>query len=157
MSVPESELRSKLRILISSFDHHLIRMLAGALKSADPFMRKRAAAILISWGTREAIELLYSHASKYDVPSATVDCPTGIRSGCGVICCRVMFARITPEDLADGIEEHPGMPGFARITPQGCYALEQETNRCMIWEKRPLTCRIFNCKTDPRFAHLMKW
>jgi len=155
MSASEDETR--LIALNTSLNHHMIRVLAGALKSADPLMRKRAAAILVNWGTPQAVELLYSHASKYDVPAAKVDCETGMRSGCGVICCRVMFARITPEDIAEGIEEHPGMPGFARVTPGGCYALEQETNRCTIWEKRPLTCRIFNCKTDPRFAHKMKW
>jgi hypothetical protein len=157
MSASENATKLKLRNLVASLDHHMIRILAGALKNADPLVRKRAVAILVSWGTHEAVELLYSHASKYDVPAAKVDCATGMRSGCGVFCCRVMFARITPEDIADGIEEHPGMAGFARVTPQGCYALEQETNRCTIWEKRPLTCRIFNCKTDPRFAHLMKW
>ena len=146
-----------MRDLIVSLDHQIVSRLPEALKSADRTIRQRAAAILVSWGTRDAIELLYSHASKYDVPAAKVDCETGMRSGCGVICCRVMFARITPEDIAEGIEEHPGMPGFARVTPNGCYALEQETNRCTIWEKRPITCRIFNCKTDPRFAHLMKW
>ena len=152
-----SVVRSQLQYLRQSFERQMLAVLRIALKDPDPDVRRRSAAILIAWRSFNAMELLYAEVSKYDVPAASVDCPTGIRAGCGVFCCRAMFARITLEDLADGIEEHPGMPGFARFTRHGCYALDPKTNRCTVWEKRPITCRIFNCKTDPRFAHLMKW
>ncbi len=140
------------------FQNCLLEKLKPVLHHKESSVRKRAVAILFSWGSRETIELVYSDASKYDVPSAEVECSTGILKGCEIFCCSTLFVRITPEDVSEGIEMHPGLPWFIRMKPSGgCYALDTKSKRCTIWEQRPIACRVFNCKTDPKFAHRVHW
>lgn len=136
---------ARLQAAVAALQTQLLRHLEGALQSGDGEARRRAIRILLSWKTIEGMELLYSKASKHDVPPEDVDCVSGIRNGCGVFCCRSLYVRMTAEDVADGLEMHPGMPWFLRVTPQGCYALDQKTGRCTVWEKRPIACRLYNC------------
>lgn len=92
--------------------------------------------------------------SKYDFPNAPTPCEEGRRRGCKTACCTLQF-ELSPEDVADGFEWEPSMPYAIRHEADGyCYLLDRETFQCTVWEKRPKTCRIFDCRKKSTFADL---
>jgi Fe-S-cluster containining protein len=125
-------------LMVASMDRTLER-------EEESGVRARAVKLLLALRTVEAMEIVYTRACKREVPPEDVDCPAGIQNGCRVYCCHKLFVRMTPEDVADGLEMHPGMPWFLRLTPGGCYALDPSTGCCSVWEKRPIACRLYNC------------
>lgn len=132
-------------------DEQMFCVLSLVLTSPHLEMRRKAIDLLLSWRSNSAMELFFQKISKYDAPPIEVNCTNGILCGCQAFCCK-FFVRITDEDLADGVQSHPGLPYMIRITPDGCYALDTKTGRCTIWEKRPLNCRLYSCKTDKRVS-----
>src|SRR3990172_7330454 len=150
MNLPDTS--DRLQKLNDALERRMLFLLPPALKHPDSSLRKSAIRLILDWRSMAAMELLYTTAGKYDVPASEIDCEDGILKGCMVFCCRKLYVRITEEDVADGVEMHPGMPWFIRVKPQGCYALDPHNHRCTIWEKRPIACRLFNCKTDKRYS-----
>ena len=137
--------QTRLSEAIMALERQMIEQMDQALGLPDREVRRKAVRLLVAWRTPAAMELVYGKACKYDVPPEDVDCAKGIQKGCMVFCCRKLFVRMTAEDLAEGLEMHPGMPWFLRLTAGGCYALDPKTGRCTIWDKRPIACRLFNC------------
>ena len=130
---------------VGRFEKLMLSTLDRVLQDDESPFRRFAVRLLVAWKTLEAMEIVYRRARKREVAPEKVDCPAGIRNGCQVFCCRTQLIRMTPEDVAEGLEMHLGMPWFLRVTPGGCYALDQATGRCTVWEKRPIACRLFNC------------
>jgi Fe-S-cluster containining protein len=79
-----------------------------------------------------------------------IDCASRLHL-CKAACCRLTFP-LSAQDLAEGVvawdPERPYMN--ARHADGCCVHLEGSTRRCAIYEQRPLPCRAFDCRNDPR-------
>lgn len=74
--------------------------------------------------------------------------------GCQTACCTLQF-ELSPEDIAEGFEWEPNLPYMIRHEADGyCYLLDRKTHQCTVWEKRPKTCRIFDCRKKANFRRL---
>lgn len=70
---------------------------------------------------------------------------------CQARCCRLSFA-LTSQDLDEGVVrwDH-GRPYLIRHTAAGhCTHLDAPTGGCGVYEHRPATCRLYDCRKDPR-------
>ncbi len=73
-------------------------------------------------------------------PEASVSC-----DNCEACCCRLEVMLITDTGVPDRyieIDRWGGMT-MARLNDGWCSALDRNTMKCMIYEKRPLICREF--------------
>lgn len=85
------------------------------------------------------------------MPSNTVliDCEAGRRMGCASFCCR-LIVRLSPSERDPGSPDDPGKHCLDKDTRDGlCVYFERDTGRCGIWERRPRTCREYECNSDP--------
>lgn len=73
-----------------------------------------------------------------------LDCDTGRELGCRTFCCRLLV-RLKPHETRDG----SGSREYVEKDEDGmCIHMDRETWKCRIWEKRPETCREYNCNDD---------
>ncbi len=79
-----------------------------------------------------------------------IDCESRVEL-CGSACCRLSFS-LSQQDLAEGIvAADPGHPGrIAQDESRMCVHMEKQRSRCTIYPSRPLPCRAFDCRSDPR-------
>jgi Fe-S-cluster containining protein len=92
-----------------------------------------------------------------DAPPILSDCRCAM-------CCRALIIETTLEDAARepliavrGSPIHvppeltgtgqPEVEGYLLNGPNGCVFLDQMSNRCTIYETRPLCCRRFDCRS----------
>jgi hypothetical protein len=96
--------------------------------------------------------VLHEHPTgKYDFQgSAEVDCATLIPI-CHAACCRLRLG-LSAEDVAEGIVRwDPDAPYLNLQRPDGvCVHLNSETLGCSVYSHRPIPCRGYDCRTDPR-------
>lgn len=73
-------------------------------------------------------------------PEASVSC-----DNCEACCCRLEVMLITDTGVPDRYMEIDRWGGMtmARLNDGWCSALDRNTMKCMIYEKRPLICRGF--------------
>jgi hypothetical protein len=77
--------------------------------------------------------------------------------GCQVLCCQRFMVILSQEDLDDGLEVHAPFIDVLKRAPGGaCQYLDEVDRTCTVWERRPLECRIFDCRIDTRFEALLK-
>lgn len=85
-----------------------------------------------------------------------LDCDRGRTMSCGNLCCRLMVM-LTGEEMARGLLTQSPMSGLLKQGLDGfCHYLDRETQRCSIFEQRPLICRLYNCNTDPKLQVMMR-
>jgi len=105
-------------------------------------------------GQKHDLAAACNHRSKYDFPNSPTPCDDGRMRGCQTACCKLYF-ELSEEDLADGFEYEPNMPYAIRHEADGyCYLLDRKTFQCSVWEKRPRTCRLFDCRKKGSFQHI---
>jgi len=76
-----------------------------------------------------------------------VDCNEGKRMGCQTFCCRLLV-KLRPEEMVPTTDGSTPK-GYVDKTPEGiCIHMDEEKGLCHIWEKRPYTCRTYECNSD---------
>lgn len=83
-------------------------------------------------------------------PDFEIDCANRL-DRCQAACCRLAFP-LSEQDLDEGIVQFdPSAPYvIAQDHSRTCVHLDSEQNRCNIYRARPLPCRAFDCRKDPR-------
>jgi len=73
-------------------------------------------------------------------PDPEVSC-----ANCEACCCRLEVMLITDTGVPDHLVETDQWGGrtMARLDDGWCAALDRNTHKCMIYDKRPLICREF--------------
>ncbi len=72
--------------------------------------------------------------------------------GCRTLCCRRLMVLVSQEDLDEGLEAHAPFIDVLKRAPGGaCQYLDEVNGACTVWERRPLRCRTYDCRTDDRF------
>lgn len=82
------------------------------------------------------------------IDKSCVDCDEGRRLGCRTFCCR-MLVRLRPEEIEK--QGKDGLPPktFVEKDERGlCVNFDGASGHCKIWEKRPYTCRNYECNSD---------
>lgn len=87
---------------------------------------------------------------KYAMTSSDVDCASLVHL-CGARCCAFSFD-LTAQDVEEGVVrwelEHPYV---IRHELDGyCTHLARDTGGCTVHDRRPATCRGYDCRSDPR-------
>lgn len=87
---------------------------------------------------------------KYQVPSPDIDCAARMPL-CKARCCSLSF-ELSEQDLDEGgIRWELDEPYLIRHDADGyCTHLDRATLGCTIYDKRPATCRGFDCRGDRR-------
>lgn len=82
------------------------------------------------------------------VDKTCVDCEEGRRLGCQSFCCRLLV-RLRAEEMEKQGENGLPPKGYVDKNEDGlCVHFESEFGLCKIWEKRPYTCRSYECNSD---------
>lgn len=102
-------------------------------------------------GSDDLVWIQHPPADKYaHVGQVEIDCESRLHL-CGAACCRLHFP-LSPQDLDEGIvawdPERPYM--IAHGHDGHCVHLDRTTRRCGVYDRRPLPCRAFDCRNDPR-------
>lgn len=89
---------------------------------------------------------------KRDLPSSCTPCLSLKHEiACRDACCRVFLVQLAQEDLDDGLVPWaPFVDVLAHRDDGTCLYLERTSGRCEAWERRPLTCRAYDCRDDER-------
>ena len=98
-------------------------------------------------GMVRASELL---RDKYQEPNADVDCEARMPVCKGACCgCRVPLAK---QDVVEGaLKWDLANPYYLRQTADGrCVHQSTTTGFCTVYDRRPLACRSYTCRNDPR-------
>ena len=85
--------------------------------------------------------------------AAEIDCASRVHL-CKAACCRLPFA-LSKQDVREGIVRWElGQPYLIEHGPDGyCTHLERSTCMCTIYPHRPVPCRGFDCRNEPRIWH----
>jgi Fe-S-cluster containining protein len=126
---------------------------AGVVKLDDIEKRRADAAEQMIESARtswEGAELLHDQTDKYDVKGPPIDCAERVHL-CKAACCRLDFT-LSKQDLAEGVVRWDvGRPYRIRQREDGwCNHCDESTKRCGVHGQRPLVCRQYDCRTDPR-------
>ncbi|MEZ4362892.1 MAG: YkgJ family cysteine cluster protein [Kofleriaceae bacterium] len=84
---------------------------------------------------------------KRAVGSPDIDCAS-LASLCKVRCCRAFDIELSREDLDDGLRWDVESPYLLARAEHGCTYLSAQG--CTVYERRPATCRSYDCRSDPR-------
>jgi Fe-S-cluster containining protein len=93
--------------------------------------------------------------SKYDEQDpeddVLIDCGARV-SACKAICCRLPFA-LTRKEVETGIIRWNFRRPYliAKGTDGYCAHFDRDKLTCTIYENRPVSCRLFDCRTDKRW------
>lgn len=89
--------------------------------------------------------------SKYEFQGgAEIDCENRLHL-CKAACCRLPFA-LSKQDVQEGVIKWDlGQPYInARDADGYCTHLEKCSGRCTVYAQRPIPCRGYDCRKDPR-------
>lgn len=69
---------------------------------------------------------------------------------CHTACCAFTYS-LSVQDIYEGVRWNLGHPFVSLKGENGyCVHWEPETMKCSIYERRPLSCRKYDCRKDPR-------
>lgn len=93
---------------------------------------------------------LRQYIDKYQIEGADIDCAARIHL-CQARCCSFTFP-LSPQDLDEGgVRWDVEDPYMIRHDEDGyCSHLDRGTLGCTIHQRRPATCRQYDCRQDPR-------
>jgi len=97
----------------------------------------------------EYLDAKYDNVTPAD--EAKIDCADRVPL-CRAVCCRFPFA-LTEKEVREGvIRWNFGRPYLiARGADGYCAHFDRDKSTCKIREDRPVSCRLFDCRTDPRW------
>jgi hypothetical protein len=140
----------------TSFLYALVELLAErGLVSIDELdaRREQVAERLVArlQASGEGVVIQEPEADKYAFSGeAEVDCPS-LLPLCKAACCRLPFA-LSKQDIREGIVRWDlGRPYLNERGGDGyCTHIDRDTRLCSIRDARPVPCRAFDCRDDPR-------
>jgi Fe-S-cluster containining protein len=101
------------------------------------------------WTKQIGFSLNGEKGSKYDTPTAQVDCEARMPL-CKGVCC-YMEHPLQTTDVEEGVVQWDhARPYWIRKKADGACAHLAEGQRCGIFEQRPMVCRVYTCEKDPR-------
>jgi hypothetical protein len=141
---------------VAAFSYALIELLAetGVITIDQLDERKRIVGQRLADQLAEkgiGVALTKDEQDKYAHQSgAPIDCANRIPL-CGAACCRLRFA-LSVQDLEEGtVKWDLGRPYMIRHSQDGyCHHLDRDACRCAIYDRRPIVCRSYDCRTDSR-------
>ena len=75
--------------------------------------------------------------------------------GCATFCC-YLLVRLQEDEMEPSSDSTPAK-GFVDKLPDGrCIHIDAQSGRCLNWEQRPKTCRVYNCNDDPLLQVVMR-
>ncbi len=89
--------------------------------------------------------------SKYAVTGPDIPCAE-LLPICEARCCQLGFA-LSPEDLNEGVVRWDYLEPYQllrRVRDRYCVHNQPESRQCELYSQRPLPCRLFDCRNDPR-------
>ena len=88
-------------------------------------------------------------ADKHQKTGPDIDCASRLHL-CEARCCRFEVS-LSAQDIADGIPWDIEQPYALPRDPytKKCVCMD-EAGACTIYEKRPASCRVYDCRQDPR-------
>ena len=109
--------------------------------------RKMMTETMTHW---EGAQVLGDDTDKYTVEPVEIDCAARIHL-CKAACCRLQF-HLSKQDLAERVVLWDvGQPYKILNREDGwCAHCEPGTKRCNVHKQRPLVCRQYDCREDPR-------
>ncbi len=141
---------------VASFLYAAIDLLSqkGLLDIQELDERKKAAAAnLVEKFAERGMGVVYQKP-EYDKYSfeggATIDCENRVQL-CKAACCKLRFA-LSKQDVEEGIVRWDfSAPYLIARGPNGyCQHLDQEKKCCSVYGHRPIPCRGYDCRNDPR-------
>ena len=94
--------------------------------------------------------IMDSTPDKYSLEPVQINCQDRIHL-CKAACC-TLSVPLSIQDLDERIAKWDyGLPYTLAINQEGyCIHFDNPKKRCSIYENRPATCRIYDCRNDPR-------
>lgn len=140
----------------SSFLYALVELLEerGLVSIEELDERKEAVADRLAEKVREAgdgVAIQDPEYDKYEFDAGVeIDCPSLLHL-CQAACCKLPFA-LSRQDVREGIVRWDlGRPYMNEQGSDGyCSHLDRGTKLCSIRANRPVPCRAFDCRNDPR-------
>ncbi|MGH8628869.1 MAG: YkgJ family cysteine cluster protein [Gammaproteobacteria bacterium] len=140
---------------IASFAYAAIELLAekGLLETTELDERKKAiAGRLVPKFIEEGMGLAYQEREqdKYTFEAVQIDCEARLPL-CKAACCKLRFA-LSKQDVEEGIVKwNFARPYFIARGEDGyCIHLKRDSLSCGIHSHRPVPCRGYDCRADPR-------
>ena len=141
---------------VASFSYALIELLSerGIISLEELDARKKIVGERLVEKFVEkgmGVALTKDEPDKYNYQSdSQIDCENRVQL-CRAACCRLRFA-LTIEDVEEGqVKWDLGHPYMIRHGADGyCHHIERQTQRCGIYDKRPIVCRKYDCRKDNR-------
>ena len=98
----------------------------------------------------EGARVLTDDTDKYTVEGPKIDCSSRIHL-CMAACCKLVF-HLSKQDLHEQVVRWDvGQPYNIRHREDGyCTHCDEGTKRCSVHDARPLVCRKYDCREDPR-------
>lgn len=140
----------------ASFVYALIELLVerGLLKIEEIDARKQQVAprLLKRFQSHDpGVAVQHSNHDKYQAPQeATIDCANRV-SLCKAACCKMLFP-LSQQDIEErAIHWQIGRPYVIAKGEDGyCQHLQRNGLSCTVHAARPLPCRVYDCRNDPR-------
>lgn len=117
------------------------------LRDQLPPSFRRLAAKVRGDGERSVVRLA-QFRDKYALPSPDVDCAALIPL-CGGRCCGFDIT-LSAQDVAEGGIPFDLLEPYRLAKRDGRCACQDAGGACTIYERRPGTCRVYDCRRDPR-------
>jgi Putative zinc- or iron-chelating domain len=95
--------------------------------------------------------LQQSVPDKYScAPAPAIDCDNRVAL-CKAACCRLNVV-LSPQDIQEGVVAWDSERPFlnAQDSSGYCVHLEGPACRCSVYAQRPVACRVYDCRYDPR-------
>jgi len=126
---------------------------AGLIERDEVERRKDSARELMVESAKahwEGVEFLTEETDKYEVSGPEIACAERIQL-CRGACCR-LEVHLSRQDLAEGVVRWDvGRPYTLRHREDGsCHHQDPTTKSCGVHGQRPLVCRQYDCRSDPR-------
>lgn len=140
----------------SAFLYALVELLAehGLITIEELDTRKRAVGqrLAVQFAdTGQGVMLQEPERDKYTFEGEVeIDCTSRLHL-CGAACCRLPFA-LSKQDVREGIIQWElGQPYLIAQGSDGyCCHLDRCSGGCSVREQRPVPCRAYDCRHDPR-------
>lgn len=129
-------------------------LIAKGVLSLKDFEERKTRALeqqMSDMSTRwEGAEVLTDQTDKYTVEPVQIDCQNRLHL-CKAACCRLSFT-LSTQDLEEGMVRFNVRRPFhiAHRDDGWCSHCDKETKRCNVHANRPLVCRTYDCRQDPR-------
>lgn len=98
---------------------------------------------------KRRLPMVGAQVDKYTVESPPIPCAENLPI-CRAACCSLVF-NLSVQDLDEGaVKWDYAQPYRIRHQDRRCVHFEKERRCCGVYDKRPATCRTYDCRSDQR-------